>query len=141
MTRTGQCMCGAIRYEVEVKGHFNICYCKMCQRWASGSFMGVPTTAFKVIAGTEHMKVVRTSDWADRAFCRECGSNIYYHARDYGTPAVTLGSLDDSSGLSPTRQYYIDKKPEGFSIAEETLTMTEAECIAHFAPDDKGETP
>jgi len=96
--------------------------------------MGVPTTGFKVTKGQNFITVVRTSDWADRAFCKACGSNIYYHARDHGEPTVTLGNLDDTSGLSVIRQYYIDNKPAGFSIAEDTTTMTEAECIAHFAP-------
>ncbi len=135
MTRTGQCMCGKITFAAEVGETFNICYCKMCQRWASGAFMGVPTTGFNVTAGHEFLKVVHTSDWADRAFCTECGSNIYYHARDFAEPTVTLGNLDDASGLTPVRQYYIDKKPENFTIAEDTVKMTEAECIAFFTGD------
>lgn len=139
--RTGQCMCGAVKFEADTGATFNICYCKMCQRWASGAFMGVPTTGFRVTQGAAHLKVVQSSDWADRAFCADCGSNIYYHARDVAEPTVTLGNLDDASGLTPVREYYIDKKPDGFTIAEDTQTMTEAECIAHFAPDETGETP
>ncbi|MEM8804082.1 MAG: GFA family protein [Pseudomonadota bacterium] len=140
MTRTGQCMCGAVRYQANTGDAFNICYCKMCQRWSAGAFMGVPTDTFAVTRGREALTVVRTSDWAERAFCRMCGSNIYYKADPMPTPAVTLGSLDDTSGLTPTRQYYIDRKPDGFSIAEQTETMTEAECIAHFAPDETGDS-
>ena len=137
--RVGQCMCGAVRYEAETGDAFNICYCKMCQRWSAGVFMGVPTERFAVIGGEQALSVVQTSDWASRAFCRMCGSNIYYKAYAMPAPAVTLGSLDDTSGLTPRKQYYIDKKPDGFSIAEETVEMTEAECIAHFAPDETGE--
>jgi len=134
MTRTGQCLCGAVTFTAKVGTTFNICYCKMCQRWSAGAFMGVPTTEFDVTEGRAHLATVRTSDWAERAFCRLCGSNIYYKADAMPNPAVTLGNLDDTSGLVPTRQYFIDKKPKGFSIAEATETMTEDECIAHFAP-------
>lgn len=141
MIRSGQCMCGAVRYEAETGGAFSICHCKMCQRWSAGVFMGVPTERFRVTTGADVLTVVRTSDWAERAFCRTCGSNIFYKADAMPTPAVTLGSLDDTSGLTPSRQYYIDKKPDGFTIAEQTMTMTEAECIAHFAGDETGETP
>lgn len=139
MIRTGQCMCGAIRFQAETGNAFSICHCKMCQRWSAGVFMGVPTESFRVTAGEENLSVVRTSEWAERAFCRLCGSNMYYKADAMPTPAVTLGNLDDASGLVPRSQYYIDKKPDGFSIAEETVKMTEAECIAHFAPDETGE--
>lgn len=138
--RTGGCMCGKVRYQVEAGETFAVCYCRMCQRWASGAFMGVPTTTFDVLEGADHMTVVKTSDWADRAFCNQCGSNIYYHARDHGTPSVSLGSLDDTNGLTARVQYYIDKKPSGFSLSQDTKTMTEAECIAHFAPDEAGDT-
>ena len=127
-------MCGKIRYQAETDDTFAVCYCRMCQQWASGVFMGVQSTAFDVTAGAEYLTVAKTSDWADRAFCNQCGSNIYYHARDNGAPTVALGSLDDTNGLIPRVQYYIDKKPAGFSLGEDTQTMTEAECIAHFAP-------
>lgn len=132
--RTGRCLCGKVTFEADTGARFNICYCKMCQRWSAGAFMGVPTTGFRVTDGAEALTIAKTSDWANRAFCTDCGSNIYYHARDAGAPTVTLGSLDDTSGLAATRQYFIDAKPEGFTIAEETTMMTEAECIAHFAP-------
>jgi len=140
MTRTGQCLCGAVTFEADTGDTFSICHCKMCQRWSAGVFMGVPTTKFRVTKGAEDLTVVRTSEWATRAFCRKCGSNIYYKADAMETPAATLGNLDDASGLTPARQYYIDLKPEGFSIAEEMHTMTEAECIAHFAPDETGDS-
>lgn len=139
--RSGQCICGAVRFEAETGTTFNICHCKMCQRWSAGVFMAVPTETFRVTLGADDLAKVRTSDWAARAFCRMCGSNIYYKADAMASPAVTLGSLNDTEGLMPGMQYYIDKKPTGFSIAEATETMTEAECIAHFAPDDAGETP
>ncbi len=132
--RTGRCLCGAVRFEAETGATFNICYCKMCQRWSAGAFMGVTTDGFKVTEGQDVLKIAQTSDWADRGFCGLCGSNIYYHAREYGGPTVALGSLDDTTGLTATRQYFIDKKPVGFTIAEDTQKMTEAECMAHFAP-------
>ena len=137
MMRTGQCMCGAIKFSADTGEQFSICHCKMCQRWSAGVFMGVPTTNFTLTEGEEHLTVVQTSNWADRAFCALCGSNMYYKAHAMPGPAVTLGNLDDASDLTPAVQYYIDKKPDGFSIAQDTNKMTEAECIAHFAPDEQ----
>ena len=133
-TRTGQCMCGAVKYRAETEDRVSVCYCKMCQRWSSGVFMGVPTTAFEVIEGAERMSKVKSSDWAERAFCASCGANIYYHAVEFGHPSVAFGSLDDTTGLRPRIQFFIDKRPDGFELAAETKTMTEAECMAFFAP-------
>jgi hypothetical protein len=129
-------MCGAVKYEAQTLDKVSVCYCKMCQRWASGVFMGVPSEHFAVTAGENDLTVVRTSDWASRAFCRHCGSNIYYKADAMAGPAVAFGSLDDTRGLSPRIQFYVDKRPEGFELAAQTKEMTEAECIAFFAPEE-----
>ena len=129
--RTGGCMCGALTYRADTLDKVSVCYCKMCQRWASGVFMGVPTTSFEVTTGS--VATVKSSAWAERGFCRECGSNIYYFAAAQGHPSVALGSLDDTTGLQPRIQFYVDKRPSGFELAAETREMTEAECVAFFA--------
>lgn len=136
---TGRCTCGAVAYEAETDGRFSICYCKMCQRWSSGVFMSAPTSGFAVTRGAEKLRAVRTSDWAERAFCADCGANIYYKADAMATPAVAFGSLDDTAGFAPRIQFFIDRKPEGLPVVPDTKTMTEAECFAAFAP-DPGET-
>lgn len=139
--RTGRCLCGAVQYRAATGDKVSVCYCKMCQRWASGVFMGVSAEEFEVTAGADHLKVAKTSDWAERGFCDLCGSNLFYHLPDPGYRSVAFGSLDDTSGLRPRIQFYVDKRPEGFELAAETKEMTEAECIAFFAPDQtEGET-
>jgi len=130
--RTGQCMCGAVAYTADLPEKFAVCYCKMCQRWASGMFAGVHSAAFDVTRGADVMTVFRSSDWADRAFCSRCGSNIYYHAREYGAPTVALGTLDDTSGLGNKIRFFIDKQPDGLALQGEVHSLTEAECEAHF---------
>ena len=127
-------MCGAVKYTAETGDKVSVCYCKMCQRWASGVFMGVTSEGFEVISGSEHLSVVKSSDWAERGFCRLCGANIFYNPVGASYRAVAFGSLDDTSGLSPRIQFYTDKRPEGFALAAQTKELTEAECIALFAP-------
>ena len=134
--RSGQCLCGTVAYEAEISGAFSACHCKMCQRWASGLFMGVHTDGFKLTQGEKSFTRFKSSDWAERAFCSECGSNIYYHAVDYGHPSVSLGSLDDTSGLSRTNEYYTDLEPQGLERSNNTKTMTEAEAVAFFTGGD-----
>lgn len=138
--RTGQCMCGAVTYRAETEDKVSVCYCKMCQRWASGVFMGVMTESFEIAGGEDRLAVVKSSDWAERGFCRECGSNLFYRVPEHGYLSVAMGSLDDTSGLRPRIQFYVDKRPDGFALAAETKEMTEDECIAFFAPEE-GEQP
>ena len=133
--RTGGCMCGAVRYEAETDDRFAVCHCKMCQRWSAGVYMSAPTSGLRFTEGEDAVTRVRTSEWASRGFCSKCGSNLYYQADAMEHPSVAFGTLDDTSGMTPRIQFYIDKKPEGFALDNDTKTMTEAECEAFFAPD------
>lgn len=130
--RTGQCLCGAVKYRATVGENFNTCYCEMCRRWSSGAFMGASTEAFQVTEGEDVLTVFESSEWAVRGFCSKCGSNIYYHAVAHGGPSVAMGTLDDTAGLVVSKQFFIDEKPEGFSLAESTATLTRAEIMKMF---------
>ena len=80
----------------------------------------------------ESLTVFPSSDWATRGFCATCGSNIYYHAPQFGGPSVALGSLDDTDGLDVRVQFFIDRKPHGFALANNTKVLTEAEIEAMY---------
>ncbi len=86
--------------------------------------MGVQTTEFELTKGEDTLTVFQSSDWAERAFCSACGSNIYYFAPKFGGKSVALGTLDDTTGLDVVMQYFIDRKPDGFSLAQTTKTLT-----------------
>jgi len=133
--RTGGCMCGAVRYKANFSDRFVTCYCKMCQRWSGGAYMGTMAKDFQVTQGEDTLVVFKSSDWAVRAFCGTCGSNIYYHAASFGSQSVALGSLDDCTGLKVSMQYFIDQKPEGFSLAESTKEMTSEDVAKAFSSD------
>lgn len=131
-TKTGQCMCGAVKYRAETPGGFSQCYCKMCQRWASGIFMGVHTTSFEVTEGADALTVFKSSDWAERGFCNICGSNIYYHATEHGTPSVAIGTLDDPNGLEIKNKWYVDLRPAAFNADANATAYTQAETLKMF---------
>ncbi len=130
--RTGKCMCGEVTYKAEISGAFSACHCKMCQRWASGLFMGVHTDGFELATGGDVFARFKSSDWAERAFCSKCGSNIYYHAVEQGHPAVALGTLDDTSGLHRKFEWYTDLEPQGLGRTDATQARTEVETEAMF---------
>ena len=136
MERTGQCMCGAVKFTAKTTGSFAICYCKMCQRWASGVFMGAQTEGFTLNEGAEHFTIVESSDWAERAFCAKCGSNIYYDADDQDHPNVSLGTFDNIDDLSPGVQWFIDQKPKDIPQLHDVKAYTEAEVMKMFGGDN-----
>ncbi len=131
---TGRCMCGAVK----VTGYANkpdvaACHCDMCRRWSSGPYFEVSFDEVK-FEGEQNITKIRSSDWAERGFCKLCGSNLYYHIIDSDEYQISAGLLDQQSELQLTLQVFIDKAPRFCNLAAETETMTAAQVYAKYAP-------
>ena len=89
------------------------------------------------IDGVERLKMYKSSEWAERAFCGECGTHIFYKllpSNEYFLPA---GLFQDGIEFEFKEQIFIDKKPSYYEFANQTLNMTEAEVFAKFAPSEE----
>ena len=141
--RTGGCLCGAVRYEaVEATGGapagLGACHCEMCRRHTGGVMVsfntGTDGLSFTRDAG---LATYKSSDWAERGFCRTCGSSLFWRLTldgpMQGLTMICAGTLDDLSGLALTHEVYVDHQPEGYAFAQETHRMTEAEVLAMVA--------
>ena len=131
---TGRCMCGAVKIIATAdKPAVGACHCGMCRRWSSAPFMEVSCQKVK-FEGEESIRRFRSSDWAERGFCTECGSNLFYHIIDSGDYQMAAGLFDDQSELHFSLQVFTDSKPQCYEFANKTKMMTAAEVIAAFAP-------
>ncbi len=131
---TGRCLCGAVRFKgTASEPKVAACHCSMCRRWSSGPYFEVSCedVAFE---GEDNITKIRSSEWAERAFCKRCGSNLFYRLIDSDEFQVSAGLLDDQSGLKLSLQVFIDEKPPFYTLANRTETMTAAEVYAAFAP-------
>ena len=131
---TGRCMCRAVR----ITGYANdpkvaACHCDMCRRWSSGPYFEVSCENVS-FEGENKITKIRSSDWAERAFCKICGSNLFYHLIDSTEYQIAAGLLDDQSELRLSLQVFIDEKPPFYTLADDTETMTAAEVLAAYAP-------
>ncbi len=136
-TRNGRCLCGAVTFKATfaLSGdglHVDACHCGMCRRQIGGPLMTAPCERIDVEAG-EHLGVYRSSDWAERAFCKVCGSNLFFRMLDGSFSAVNAGALDDLSDAKFTTEIFIDDKPAYYDFAQPTKKMTGAEVRALFA--------
>lgn len=131
--KTGRCLCDRIQFEVELSDtHYDACHCGMCRRWAGGPFFGKTADSLKILSGAESAKAFRTSDWAERVHCAECGANLWYHLLPADLYMVSVGALDDQSDMELVEEIYIDCKPKGYAFAGETDKKTEADVVAAF---------
>lgn len=144
MEKTGKCLCGKVSLTIsDCIDTFGACHCKMCQRWSGSALLSIKTPADKLsVNGKEYIKTHKSSDWAERAWCDECGSNLWYKITMDGPHKdmhfVSIGTLDSIDDLEMVNQIYIDEKPKAFDYANKTKMMTGAEVIASISSSDEG---
>ena len=130
----GRCMCGAVQITgVANEPKVAACHCDMCRRWSSGPYFEVSCERV-TFEGEDNITRIRSSEWAERAFCKICGSNLFYHLINCNEFQIAAGLFDDQSELRLSLQVFIDKKPPFYTLADDTKTMTAAEVYAAFAP-------
>jgi|SRR5690606_35680028 len=129
----GTCLCGAVKVTARTKSnHTEACHCTMCQKWGSGPFFSVQCEGDVSFEGNEHIVVFSSSEWAERGFCKTCGTHIFYRLKQEGFYAIPIGILADSGHWEFTEQIFIDEKPTFYSFAEETKRLTGEEVFAQY---------
>ena len=108
MSYSGQCLCGAIRYQLSGEPTVvAICHCNDCRRHSDA-----PMVAWAMFAETsltvtkEHPKTINLSGAAMRSFCADCRSGLFYRNSEVLPNIVDVQSstLDNLDALPPTVQ-------------------------------------
>ena len=134
---SGRCLCGAVRFAaVPEKLEMDVCHCGMCRRWSGGVLMSVPCNGLEV-EDEKALGRYASSEWAERGFCRQCGTPLFYRLVGKEFYAVSTEAFDDRSGFAFTSQIFIDEKPAYYEFANKTKTMTGAEVFAAFAQENQ----
>lgn len=139
-TRTGGCLCGAVRFTARLtKTTFGACHCEMCRRWTGSALLGITLPTGNIAwSGEAHIATRQTSPWAMRAWCRECGSNLFFRVTAdtqwSGDTELPIGLFDDPNGLEMSNEIYIDHKPDSYAYAgADRNVMTRQDCIDKFS--------
>jgi len=122
-SKKGTCMCEGIQFEYTgTPFSFNLCHCKMCQKFgggAFGSFIGLKKENFKYIQGKDLETVFTSSEWASRAFCSKCGSSLMYLYHEMPDSLfVSAGLFDDDPGIRPKRHIFVKDQCSWFEITD-----------------------
>jgi hypothetical protein len=131
MQKTGHCLCGAVRFTAEVPREIGVCHCGQCRRWASGPYFAAAAKGVS-FEGAEHIGRYRSSDWAERGFCRKCGGHLFYHMIREDRYMMAVGAFDDPSGFELARQVFIDDKPGFYALRQQTQTSTGDDFFTRF---------
>ncbi|WP_421863335.1 GFA family protein [Motiliproteus sp.] len=139
---SGRCLCGAVAVAVQqVDPSVSSCHCRMCRRWGGGPLHALDCGADVAFTGVDHIATFDSSEWAERGFCRDCGTHLFYRIKASGQYILPVGLLDDEPSWQLQAQIFVDEKPAYYNFAESTKMMTGAEVFAMYAPpeiDDNG---
>lgn len=118
---TGGCLCGAVRYEVNgpLRGVVN-CHCTMCQR-LHGGFGGHSKAKRTDVTLTEDRGLAwyKTSEYARRGFCRECGSGLFWEPVAQEGTGILAGTLDQPNGLKTLGHIFVGEKPDHYELTDD----------------------
>jgi hypothetical protein len=124
---TGSCLCGGVRFEVDLPFlRANHCHCSLCRKH-SGTFgltQGrVPREAFRLLAGEELIRVYRPPEGtAVKAFCSVCGSSLFGGTWPVGPEvSIRLGSLDGDPEIRPQYHSFVDSRAVWDEIPDDGL--------------------
>ncbi|WP_293779530.1 GFA family protein [uncultured Oxalicibacterium sp.] len=131
----GHCLCGAVSFASPDTKEIGACHCATCRRWGGGPLLAVHCGAGVQFAGTEQIATYASSEWAERAFCKQCGTHLYYKLLATGEYFIPAGTFE-TTDLELASQIYIDKKPAYYDFANQTPTLTEQQVIEQYSSPD-----
>ena len=130
----GSCLCGAIKVTVEeMSAHIGSCHCKMCRQWGGGPFLAADCGQKVSFEGEESLSVYSSSEWAERGFCKACGTHLFYRLKEKQQHIMPVGLFEKEDGFVFDHQIFIEEQPPYYKFANETKNMTGEEVFAQFA--------
>ena len=131
--RSGRCLCSAVTITAtESPSAVGACHCRMCRRWGGGPYMELACGTEVTFTGEDNIGVYDSSDWAERGFCRRCGTHLFYRVKETRQHMVPVGLFDRDDDLTFTAQVFVDERPAYYAFANETSDLTGKEVFEKF---------
>lgn len=114
MSVLGKCLCGAVEFEVSLRGaRFYRCYCSLCRKQSgtdSNFATIVPERRFRWRTGDEKIGSFSLKTGFRSNFCRNCGCPAPNQVRDTPYYWIPAGLLPDSVNLELVANVWVGSK-------------------------------
>jgi hypothetical protein len=125
-TRSGGCLCGAVRYEASWPPVATaVCHCKNCQKQAGSALSVIAVFPRDGLSITGDLTLYEDKGESGlpvwRRFCGKYGSPVTSDtpgAQEQGIIFLKAGTLDDASDLAPTLHYWRSSAQGWFTFPE-----------------------
>ncbi len=131
---SGTCLCGDVTVEATPRIHeMGTCHCAVCRKWSAGPFMTFDCGDNVVVKVQNSFGVYKSSQWAERVFCKICGTSVAWRLQQGGEYHLSAQLFEETANYPLGLQVFIDEKPDNYNFAEKTKTMTGEEVFAMFS--------
>ena len=124
-TRTGGCLCGAVRYSVsgEPMRMMN-CHCKACQRSSGSAHSTIALYPRNALSVQGNLKGYEYAGDSGRKleinFCPDCGAPVLLNIRAMpDVVSIKVGSFDDTSWFDPGVEIWTDSAQNWMALSDE----------------------
>ncbi len=118
----GGCLCGAVIYHVtgEMRPVL-VCHCRQCARWTGYKVMASAVKTPNLAIQSEGcLTWFTSSDHAERGFCAECGSNLFWRRPGSGSISIMAGTLTPPTGLKIVGHVFAKDRSD-FDVIDDDL--------------------
>ena len=108
---SGACLCGDVRFTVELPSLFcGHCHCTMCQRNHGAAFVtwfGLPKSRLTIDTGSDALVRYASSEHGSRTFCGRCGSSLFCENEKHaGRVDIPLANMKGAIDREPQMHAY-----------------------------------
>ncbi len=116
----GSCLCGGVAFTVSGPLRPIIaCHCGQCRK-QTGSFVAATQARAEdiVFSSAEPLRWFASSMEAERGFCSQCGSALFWRPQGRSTISIYAGALDGITGLAIEKHIFVADKPDWYEITD-----------------------
>ncbi len=131
----GSCLCGSVKIKAsQINQKMDACHCSTCRTWGGGPFFSINCGSNISFIGEKNISVYDSSKWAERGFCKNCGTHLFYRIKQNQSYSIPAGVFTDDKDFSFYLQMFVEEKPDYYCFANETRMLTGKEAFAEFTP-------
>jgi len=116
----GHCGCGSVKFTVKAPlTNVVWCHCTKCQRFhgGPGAYASAPRGALS-FQRRDGLAWWDASPTAQRGFCRQCGSSLFFSDSNEATISICPGALLSPTGLKSRAHIFIGSKPDWYDVKD-----------------------
>lgn len=132
----GSCLCGKTAFRISGPVRQIVaCHCGQCRKW-HGHHAAYSHSTWSQVTLTkgDALRWYRSSDKADRGFCGNCGSSLFWRLTDADSVAIAAGALDEPTGLELVGHIFCESKGDYYEITDD---LTKYPGSSHGAFNDQ----